>query len=417
MSSLFRRSAQRLVISPGLKASFSEELTGIKTAGTWKPERLIEGMQSAEILVKGKKVINMCANNYLGLADNAEIIGAAKKGLDDRGFGMASVRFICGTQDRHRVLEKKIAAFHQKDDTILYSSCFDANGGLYEVILNDQDAVFTDSLNHASLIDGIRLCKAARLRYDNNDMVQLEKLLEESKGKYRRRLISSDGVFSMDGYLANVAKLCELAEKYDCFVHLDESHSTGYIGPTGRGTPEQFNCMQKVDIITSTLGKSLGGASGGYTTASSEIVELLRQRSRPYLFSNALAPPIVEAGIKVFDMLTASPKLAQKIKANTKYFREKIGQVGLDMLQGETAIVPIMLYDAAFASKFAEAMLEEGVYVIGFSYPVVPKGLARIRVQISAGHEFHHLDKAATAFAACAKKLGIPRKDGSVKRI
>ncbi len=383
-----------------------QELQGIRDAGTYKDERVIVSPQSAAISVADGEVINFCANNYLGLADNKEIIETAKKALDERGFGMASVRFICGTLDLHKQLEDTISKFYGHDGTILYSSCFDANTGFFEIVLNKEDAIISDQLNHASIIDGVRLCKAERHRYNNNDMNHLEEILKKTQDK-RRRLICTDGVFSMDGYLAQLDKIVELGKKYNAMVMVDDSHATGYIGKTGRGTPEHFGVLGEVDIVTSTLGKALGGASGGYTTGRGEIIELLRQRSRPYLFSNTLTPALAAASIKVFEMLSATTELRDKLMDNTQYFRGKLEKMGFDVLRGETAIVPVMLYDAALATRFADEMLKEGIYVIGFSYPVVPKDKARIRTQISAAHEKEHLDKALDAFEKVGKRLEI----------
>ncbi|MBW2426397.1 MAG: glycine C-acetyltransferase [Deltaproteobacteria bacterium] len=388
------------------RKQFQGELDGIREAGTFKAERVISSPQSAAISVPQGEVINFCANNYLGLADNPEIITAAKKALDDRGFGMASVRFICGTQDLHKELERVISEFNGTDDTILYSSCFDANAGLFETILGEEDAIISDQLNHASIIDGVRLCKAARFRYENSNMGELEEILEKTQG-HRRRLIATDGVFSMDGYLVKLDQICDLAERYDAMVMVDDSHATGYIGATGRGTPEHFGVQGRVDVITSTLGKALGGASGGYTTGRQEIVDLLRQRSRPYLFSNTLTPSLAAAGIEVFKMLSRTTELRDKLMDNARYFRAKLEKVGFDVLEGETAIVPVMLYDAKLAGEFADEMLTEGIYVIGFSFPVVPKGQARIRVQLSAAHEREHLDRAVDAFEIVGKRLGV----------
>jgi glycine C-acetyltransferase len=388
------------------RAEYQAELEGIKDAGTWKAERVIESPQSATIRVPQGEVINMCANNYLGLADNQEIIAAAKAALDERGFGMASVRFICGTGDLHKQLEAAISKFYGTDDTILYSSCFDANTGLFETILTKEDAIISDQLNHASVIDGVRLCKAERHRYLNNNMEELEEILKKTQDK-RRRLICTDGVFSMDGYLAQLDKICALAEKYNAMTMVDDSHATGYVGKTGRGTPEHCGVLDKIDVITSTLGKAMGGASGGYTTGRGELIEVLRQRSRPYLFSNTLTPALAAASIKVFEMLSASTALRDKLEFNVKYFRDKLEKLGFDVLKGETAIVPVMLYNAALATQFADEMLKEGIYVIGFSYPVVPKEQARIRTQISAAHETHHLDKAVDAFETVGKRLNI----------
>ena len=388
------------------KASFRDELDAIRDAGTYKVERIISSPQSASIRVPQGEVINFCANNYLGLADNPEIIAASHRALDDRGFGMASVRFICGTQDLHKELEAAISVFNGTDDTILYSSCFDANAGLFETILGDADAIISDQLNHASIIDGVRLCKAERFRYPNSDMAELEAILKKTQS-HRRRLIATDGVFSMDGYLVKLDEICDLADKYDAMVMVDDSHATGYIGRTGRGTPEHCGVQGRVDIITSTLGKALGGASGGYTTGRQEIIDLLRQRSRPYLFSNTLTPSLTAAGIAVFRMLSATTELRDKLMDNTRYFRSKLETLGFDVLEGSTAIVPVMLYDAKLASDFANEMLAEGIYVIGFSYPVVPQGQARIRTQISAAHEREHLDRAVAAFETVGKRLGV----------
>jgi glycine C-acetyltransferase len=388
------------------RASFREELDAIREAGTYKEERVISSPQSAAIRVPQGEVINFCANNYLGLADNPVIIEAARRALDERGFGMASVRFICGTQDLHKELERTISAFNGTEDTILYSSCFDANAGLFETILSEDDAIISDQLNHASIIDGVRLCKAERFRYANSDMAELEEILKKTQG-HRRRLIATDGVFSMDGYLVKLDAICDLAEKYNSMVMVDDSHATGYIGRTGRGTPEHCGVQGRVDIITSTLGKALGGASGGYTTGRQEIIEMLRQRSRPYLFSNTLTPSLAAAGIAVFEMLSASTELRDRLMDNTRHFRSKLEKLGFDVLAGETAIVPVMLYDAKLASDFADEMLKEGIYVIGFSFPVVPKGQARIRTQISAAHRREHLDRAVDAFETVGKRLGV----------
>jgi len=389
-----------------LKGLLAGELASIKEAGLFKDERIILGPQSAKIKVKDGDVINFCANNYLGLSSHPKIIEAARKGLDHWGYGMSSVRFICGTQDIHKQLERKISEFLRMDDAILYSSCFDANGGLFEAILGENDAVISDQLNHASVIDGIRLCKAERRRYKNSDMNDLEDQLKASK-QNRLRLIATDGVFSMDGYIAKLGEICALAEKYDALVMVDDSHATGFVGKTGRGTPEHNDVMGKIDIITSTLGKALGGASGGFTAARKEIVDFLRQRSRPYLFSNTLPPPIVMAAIAVIDLLGETTHLRDKLEENTKYFREKIAAAGFDIKAGTHPICPIMLGDAKLASDVARDLLAEGIYVIGFSYPVVPKGEARIRVQISAGHEREHLDKAIAAFTKIGRKHGV----------
>ena len=388
------------------KSEIQSELKAIKEAGTWKAERIIESPQSAAITVGGEEVINFCANNYLGLADNQEIIDATKKALDERGFGMASVRFICGTGDLHKKLEDSISKFNGTEDTILYSSCFDANTGLFEILLTKEDAIISDELNHASVIDGIRLCKAERHRYKNSNMEELEEILKKTQDK-RRRMIATDGVFSMDGYLVKLDQICDLAEKYNAMVMVDDSHATGYIGKTGRGTPEHCGVQGRVDIITSTLGKACGGASGGYTTGRKEIVEVLRQRSRPYLFSNTLTPALTAAAIKTFEMLSATTAHRDKLMENTDYFRARLEKLGFDVLKGETAIVPVMLYNAALAGRFADEMLKEGIYVIGFSYPVVPKDKARIRTQISAAHEKKHLDRAIDAFEAVGKRLEV----------
>ncbi len=388
------------------RQEIQKELADIKEAGTYKVERVIESPQSAAIKVPQGEVINFCANNYLGLADNKEIIAAAKKALDERGFGMASVRFICGTQDLHKQLEDVISKFNGTEDTILYSSCFDANAGLFEILLTKEDAIISDQLNHASIIDGVRLCKAARYRYKNSDMEELEEILKKTQD-CRRRLIATDGVFSMDGYLVKLDQICDLAEKYNAMVMVDDSHATGYVGKTGRGTPEHCGVQGRVDIITSTMGKALGGASGGYTTGRKEIIDVLRQRSRPYLFSNTLTPALTAAAIKTFEMLSETTELRDKLMANTVYFRDKLEKIGFDVLKGETAIVPVMLYNAKLASDFADEMLKEGIYVIGFSYPVVPKEQARIRTQISAAHETEHLDRAVDAFETVGKRLGV----------
>ena len=388
------------------RAGYRDELDAIQEAGTYKEERVISSPQSAAINVPQGEVINFCANNYLGLADNPEIIAKAQEALDQRGFGMASVRFICGTQDLHKELEGVISRFNGTDDTILYSSCFDANAGLFETILGAEDAIISDQLNHASIIDGVRLCKAERFRYANSDMAELEAILEKTQD-HRRRLIATDGVFSMDGYLVKLDEICDLADRYNAMVMVDDSHATGYIGSTGRGTPEHCGVQGRVDIITSTLGKALGGASGGYTTGRQEIIDLLRQRSRPYLFSNTLTPALTAAGIEVFRMLSSTTALRDKLMENTRYFRDKLSKVGFDVLDGETAIVPVMLYDARLAAQVADAMLDEGIYVIGFSFPVVPRDQARIRVQISAAHEREHLDRAVAAFEKVGKTLGV----------
>lgn len=382
------------------------ELEEITEAGLYKSERHITSAQQARIRVGEKQVVNMCANNYLGLADNKEIIAAVKKGLDDRGFGMASVRFICGTQDIHHELEKRISAFFGTDDTILYSSCFDANTGLFETLLGKNDAVISDALNHASIIDGVRLCKAARYRYDHGDMDSLEKCLKESASA-KTRMIATDGVFSMDGYYAKLDNICDLAETYDALVMVDESHATGFVGPTGRGTVELCGVQQRVDIITSTLGKALGGASGGFTTGRKNIIEILRQRSRPYLFSNSLAPPIVSAALKTIDLLEESQAPRQRLESNTNFFRKEIARAGFTIKPGSHPIVPIMLGDAKLAQDMAARLLDEGVYAIGFFYPVVPKGQARIRVQISAAHSKEDLEFALEKFIKVGKELKV----------
>lgn len=390
-----------------IRSSLQEEIKEIKEAGLYKEERIIITPQAADIKTKnGGEVLNFCANNYLGLSSHPEVIEAAKNAIDERGYGLSSVRFICGTQDIHKELEAKIAEFLGMEDSILYAAAFDANGGVFEPILGKEDAIISDALNHASIIDGIRLCKAARFRYQHNDMADLEEQLKASQDA-RRRLIVTDGSFSMDGTIAQLDKICDLADQYNAMVMVDECHSTGFLGKTGRGVHEYHNVMGRVDIITGTLGKALGGASGGFTAARKEIVELLRQRSRPYLFSNTVAPSIVGASIKVLDLLTESTALRDKLEENTHYFREKMTAAGFDIIPGEHPIVPIMLYDAVLSQKMAEQLLEEGIYVIGFYYPVVPKGKARIRVQLSAGHEREHLDKAIAAFTKVGKNLGV----------
>ena len=390
-----------------VKAQLQNELADIKASGLYKSERVIQTPQGAAISTEsGGEVLNFCANNYLGLSSDSKVIRAAKKAITERGYGMSSVRFICGTQDIHKELERKTAAFLGMEDCILYAAAFDANGGLFEPILNADDAIISDQLNHASIIDGIRLCKAKRFRYANNDMAELERCLKESQDA-RRRLIFTDGVFSMDGTIANLKGICDLADKYDAMVGIDECHSTGFMGKTGRGTHEFQEVMGRIDIITGTYGKALGGASGGFTAARKEIVDMLRQRSRPYLFSNTVAPSIVGASIEVLDMLSSTTKLRDKLESNTKYFRKQMTKAGFDIIPGEHPIVPIMLYDAVLSQKFADALLEEGIYVIGFFYPVVPKGQARIRVQISAGHSKVHLKKAIEAFSKVGKNLGV----------
>ena len=386
---------------------YKNTLEDIESEGLYKKERIITTPQNVNIkTTNGNDVLNFCANNYLGLADNPEIINAAKDGLDKYGFGMASVRFICGTQELHKELELKISQFFNSDDTILYTSCFDANGGLFETLLGPEDAVISDSLNHASIIDGIRLCKAQRHRYINSDMNDLESQLKKAKDA-RIKLIATDGVFSMDGYIAQLDKITDLAKQYDAMVMVDDSHATGFIGKTGRGSAEFCGVMDKIDIWTSTLGKALGGASGGFTTGRKDIIDLLRQRSRPYIFSNTVAPSIVSASLKVFDILSSTTTLRDKLEENTAYFRDKMTSAGFDIKQGEHPIVPIMLYDAVLAQKMAAALLDEGIYVIGFFFPVVPKGEARIRVQISAGMDISHLDRAVQAFVKVGKSMGV----------
>ncbi len=383
------------------------ELASISEAGLFKKERIIIQPQSTKVEVDtGEKVLNFCANNYLGLSSHPEVVKAAKDALDTHGFGMSSVRFICGTQDIHKQLEKKISSFLSTEDTILYAAAFDANGGLFEPLFSKEDAIISDSLNHASIIDGVRLCKAERYRYNNNDMSDLEVQLIKSQSQ-RNRVIVTDGVFSMDGYIAQLDKICDLAEKYDALVMVDDCHSTGFLGPTGRGTHEHCNVVGRVDIITGTLGKALGGAMGGFTSGKKEIIEMLRQKSRPYLFSNSLAPSIVGASIKVLDILSDSTFLRDKLESNTKYFREKISEAGFDIKEGVHAIVPVMLYDAKLSQIMSDKLLEEGIYVIGFFYPVVPKNQARIRVQISAAHSRKNLDKAIAAFTKIGKELNV----------
>jgi glycine C-acetyltransferase len=392
-----------------LKARLQAELAAIRDAGTYKNERIIVSPQAAHIQVKsGSKVINFCANNYLGLANDSRLVAAARRVMDDHGFGMASVRFICGTQDIHKQLEGKISAFLETDDTILYTSCFDANGGLFETILGPEDAVISDQLNHASIIDGIRLCKARRYRYLTDDMADLEVQLKKADADgVRIKLIATDGVFSMDGTVANLEGICDLADQYEALVMVDDSHATGFMGKTGRGSIEHRNVMGRVDVITSTMGKAMGGASGGFTSGRKEIIEILRQRSRPYLFSNTVAPAIVGAAIEAFDMLSASTELRDKLEWNTKYFRQGMTEAGFDIKPGDHPIVPIMLGEARLAATMADQLLDEGIYVIGFSYPVVPKGQARIRVQLSAAHDQGHLDKAIAAFTKVGKSLSV----------
>jgi glycine C-acetyltransferase len=382
-------------------------LDEIREAGLYKTERVITTPQSVEIRVQdGSEVLNFCANNYLGLADNPEVISAAHQALDDHGFGLASVRFICGTQDLHKQLEATISEFFGTDDTILYTSCFDANGGLFETILGPEDAVISDALNHASIIDGIRLCKAQRHRYPNSDMAELEEVLQNTQD-CRTRLIATDGAFSMDGYIAKLDEITTLAARYDAMLMVDDSHATGVLGATGRGSAEHHGVMDKVDIFTSTLGKALGGGSGGFTTGRQEFIDLLRQRSRPYLFSNTLPPPLVAAAIRVFEMLSATTELRDRLEENTRYFRSAMSEAGFDIKPGVHPIVPVMLYEAPLAQEFAAKLLAEGIYVIGFFYPVVPQGQARIRVQLSAAHEREHLDRAIAAFTQVGKEFGV----------
>ena len=383
-----------------------DELTKIKSEGLFKPERVISSQQQAMVKVNEHEVINLCANNYLGLANHPDLIAEGQRALADYGYGMASVRFICGTQTPHKILEKKISTFLSMEDTILYSSCFDANTGLFETLLGAEDAIISDALNHASIIDGIRLCKAQRYRYANNDMNDLEAQLIAARDA-RFRLIATDGVFSMDGTLANLPAICDLAEKYDAMVMVDDSHAVGFMGETGRGTPQHFCVADRIDILTGTLGKALGGASGGYTSANRVVVEWLRQRSRPYLFSNTLAPVIAQTSIAVLDLLERNVALIKKLKRNSHYFRNGLSQLGFKLIPGEHAIIPVMLGDASMAGRMAEKLLTEGVYVVGFSFPVVPKGMARIRTQMSAAHELHHLDKALAAFEKVGNELGV----------
>ncbi|KQC02681.1 glycine C-acetyltransferase [Pedobacter sp. Hv1] len=390
-----------------LQPVLQKELEEIENAGLFKRERIIITPQGADIKVSsGAEVINFCANNYLGLSSHPKVIAAAKQAIDDYGYGMSSVRFICGTQDIHKELEAKISEFLGTEDTILYAAAFDANGGVFEPLFNAEDAIISDELNHASIIDGVRLCKAQRFRYKNSDMEDLEQQLIAAKG-CRHRIIVTDGAFSMDGSVAPLDKICDLADKYEALVMIDESHCSGFIGKTGRGTHEHFGVMDRIDIITGTLGKALGGASGGFTSGKKEIIDMLRQRSRPYLFSNTLAPAIAGASVAVLDMLSSTTALRDKLESNTKYFREKMTAAGFDIKPGFHPIVPVMLYDAKIAQNFAAKMLEEGIYVIGFFYPVVAQGKARIRVQLSAAHEQHHLDKAIAAFTKVGKELGV----------
>ena len=388
------------------KEVYETALGEIRAAGLYKEERVITTPQSAEIGVGERSVLNFCANNYLGLSSHPDVIKAAHEAIDTRGFGMSSVRFICGTQDLHKSLERKLSAFFGTEDTILYSSCFDANGGLFETLLGEEDAIISDALNHASIIDGIRLCKAERHRYPNGDMAALEKALQETQGK-RLRMIATDGVFSMDGYLAKLDVICDLADKYKAMVMVDDSHASGFIGKTGRGTPEHYGVQSRVDVMTSTLGKALGGAAGGFTTGKKEIVELLRQRSRPYLFSNSIPPSIAGASVGILDLLASTTELRDRLMSNAKRFREGMTKAGFSIKEGITPIVPVMLGDARLAGEMAKGLLDEGIYVIGFSFPVVPKGEARIRVQLSAQHSDAQIDGAIAAFATIGKRLGV----------
>jgi len=392
-----------------------KELADIREAGLYKNERILISAQGAEIKVStGQQVINFCANNYLGLSNNKELISAAKKALDSHGYGMSSVRFICGTSDLHKELEKKIAQFFGTEDTILYAACFDANGGVFEPLMGEEDAIISDSLNHASIIDGVRLCKAVRYRYNNADMADLEKQLKDAQAQ-RFRLIVTDGVFSMDGNVTPLDKIVALAEKYNALIMIDESHSAGVVGKTGRGVTEQFNCRGKADIITGTLGKAFGGAIGGFTTGRKEIIEMLRQRSRPYLFSNSIPPLVAAAGIAMIDMMSRTNELQDKLHRNVEYFMKKIKSAGFDIKPSSSAIVAVMLYDAKLSQDFAAKLLEEGIYVIGFYFPVVPKETARIRVQLSAAHELEHIDKCVAAFTKVGKELGVLKMDTTLK--
>ena len=392
--------------SPSFYNRLKNEIAEIDAAGLFKKERIIESEQGAEIMVNGRKVLNFCANNYLGLSSHPKVIEAAHKTIDERGYGMSSVRFICGTQDIHKELEQKLSKFLGTEDTILYVACFDANGGVFEPLLNDEDVIISDELNHASIIDGVRLCKSKRARYKHNDMADLEAQLQLHKDA-RTRLIVTDSVFSMDGTIAQLDKICDLADKYDAIIMIDESHSSGFMGKTGRGVHELCGVMDRIDIITGTLGKALGGASGGFTSGKKEVIEMLRQRSRPYLFSNTVAPSVVGASIAVLDMLSETTELRDQLEANTTYYRSKMTAAGFDIKPGTHPITPVMLYDAVLAQKMASKLLEEGIYVIGFFYPVVPKEQARIRVQISAAHTQEHLDKAVAAFEKVGKELGV----------
>lgn len=389
-----------------VRSQLQGEIQEIKEAGLYKEERIITSPQFSEITTNGKEVLNFCANNYLGLSSHPDVIQSAKNAIDSHGFGLSSVRFICGTQDIHKQLEQKIAEFTGMEDAILYAAAFDANGGLFEPILTKDDAILSDALNHASIIDGIRLCKAARYRYNNNDMADLEAKLKEASGA-RRRMIATDGVFSMDGTVARLDQICDLAEKYDAMVMIDDCHATGFMGKSGRGTHEFKEVMDRIDIVTGTFGKALGGASGGFTAARKEIVDILRQRSRPYLFSNTVAPAIVGASLAVLNTLSSSTELRDKLESNTQYFRNGMKERGFDIIPGQHPIVPIMLYDAKLSQEFARRLLDEGIYVIGFYYPVVPKGQARIRVQLSAGHEKSHIDRALDAFEKIGRELEV----------
>src|SRR6476620_7136713 len=394
-----------------IQEHLQNELNAIQQNGLYKKERIITSPQGAEIIVNGETVLNFCANNYLGLSSHPEVIQAAKDALDSHGFGMSSVRFICGTQDIHKTLEKKIADFYGTEDTILYAAAFDANGGVFEPLLGEQDCIISDSLNHASIIDGVRLCKAARYRYENNNMEDLEQqLIKATEAGHRFKLIVTDGVFSMDGLVAPLDKICDLADKYDALVMVDECHAAGFIGAKGKGTLEAKNVMGRVDIITGTLGKALGGAMGGYTTAKKEVIEILRQRSRPYLFSNSLAPAIVGASIKVFELLEKDTTLRDKVEWNTNYFKDGMRKAGFDFIDGDSAIVPVMLYDAKLSQVMADELLKKGIYVIGFFYPVVPKDKARIRVQLSAAHTKEHIDTAIRAFTDVGVALNVIKK-------
>lgn len=396
-------------MNQNLAQRIASELEDIKSAGLYKTERIIESPQGPEITVNGKKVLNFCANNYLGLSSHPKVLEAAKKYIDKRGYGMSSVRFICGTQDIHKELEQKIAGFLGTEDTILYAAAFDANGGVFEPLFGEKDAIISDELNHASIIDGVRLCKAQRFRYKHNDMADLESKLNEA-ANCRDRIIVTDGSFSMDGTIAKLDSICDLADRYNAAVMIDECHSSGFLGKSGRGTHEYRGVMGRIDIITGTLGKALGGALGGFTSGRKEVIEMLRQRSRPYLFSNTLAPAIVGASIAVLELLSETTELRDKLEFNTRYFRARMTEAGFDIKAGDHPIVPIMLYDAVIAQNFAARLLEEGIYVIGFFYPVVAKGLARIRVQLSAAHEQHHLDKAIAAFTKVGKQLGVVKE-------